>query len=128
MNNSELIKEWQDIYSKVNKKEPPEVFYESGWFRIPSSSQKVRKVQFEKMTETLKSRYENEKNNIDNLEDIINNPTKEDILFVLNDICQNDVDGWELDFGYLKEGLDNKQQKEWVKQCLIKAIDIIKKN
>lgn len=124
MHNNELIKEWKDIYLKVNKQEPPEVFYQSGWFRLPS--QKVRKVQFEGMIETLKLRYEKDKNYSDNLKDIINNPTKEDILFVLNDICKNDVDGWELDFGYLKEGLDNEQQKEWVKQCLIKAMDIIR--
>jgi hypothetical protein len=57
---------------------------------------------------------------------VINNPTKEDILFVLNDICENDVDFWDLDFGYLKEGLTQEQQHEWVKNCLIKAIEIIK--
>lgn len=56
------------------------------------------------------------------------NVTKEDIIMLLDEVIKNDIPFWELDKGYLKEGLDDKEQKEWATNCINTAIEIIKEH
>lgn len=50
--------EWRETYKKANDKEPPEITYEKGWFRINNSKTRYRKKDIIQFTENLLARLQ----------------------------------------------------------------------
>ncbi len=50
------IAEWKDAYRDANGKEPPAVWYETGWVSFRGSADKKRLHELEGMTKVLRGR------------------------------------------------------------------------